>query len=122
MPIQTSHPMIFLTSVSFVTLLLLLAGSFLIMTRVQKWHTLLMTVGAAFSLIVRIISTTIGYLEVSGRISTATYSGTTDITMPLGLIGNLCFAIGMAAFGLHLYRVLPDIAKAARYVHLAQQR
>jgi hypothetical protein len=122
MPIQISHPMIFLTSVSFVTLVLLVSGSFLVMTRVQKWHTLLMTVGAAFSLLVRIIATTLGYLQVSGRISEMTWNSSTEITMPLGLIGNLCFAIGMAAFGLYLYRALPDIAKAAKYVHLAQQK
>jgi hypothetical protein len=122
MPIQISHPMIFLTSVSVITLVLLTAGSFLIMTRVQKWHTLLMTTGAAFSLLVRIIATILGYLQVSEKISKSTWNSTTDITMPLGLIGNLCFAIGMAAFGIYLYRTLPDIAKAARYVHLAQQK
>jgi hypothetical protein len=122
MPIQIATPMIFLTSVSIISLILLVAGSFLIMNRVQKWHTLLMTTGATFSFIVRIISTVVGFLQVSDIISISTYDSSTSILMPLGLIANLCFAIGMAGFGLYMYRLMPDIAKAAKYVQLAQQK
>lgn len=122
MPIQIATPMIFLTSVSLVSLILIASASFLIMLRVQKWHTLLMTTGAFFSVLIRIVQTVIGFLQVSERISVSTYDSTTNITMPLSLIGQLCFAIGMAAFGLYLYRTLPDIAKAAKYVQVAQQK
>lgn len=121
MPI-ISDPMIFLAAITAISLILACAGSFMLMLRVQKWHTLLMTTGLIFALLVHIARTVIGYLQVTDRIPVSTYEHSTNITMPLSTIGMLCFSIGLAAFGLYLYRTLPDIGKAAKYVQLAQQK
>jgi hypothetical protein len=116
------HPMIWGAAVSLVTWILLGAGSFLLMIRLQRWHTLLMTTGAILTILILIVDTTLGFLQMRDVISQSVWQGTRDITWSLGHISSLCFAIGLAAASLHIYKMLPDLAKVARYVDLMEKK
>jgi hypothetical protein len=109
MPIQTIGPMIFATCVSLIIWILITAGCFFILMKLQKWYTLLMITGAVFSLLILTISTTIGFLQMTEVISVGTYESSSSVTFALRIIGNLCFAIGFAATSIHLMRFLTPI-------------
>jgi hypothetical protein len=106
MPIQTIAPMIFGTSIGLLSSILIATGCFFVLLKVQTWYSLLMITGAVFALLVRIISATIGFLQMTDIISLGAYQSSTEVTYALGTIGHLCFAAGFAITAFYIGRRL----------------
>ena len=98
--------MIFGTCVSILISMLMAAATFFILMRLQTWYSLLMTVGAIFSLLIRLAEVTIGYLQTIQVISLEAYQQSSSFTYALRMTGNLCFAVGFVMVGAYLYRRL----------------
>jgi hypothetical protein len=111
MPIQTFAPMIFGTFISLIISVLVAAGSFFLLLRFQKWCSLLMFTGAIFGLLVRVISSTIGFLDMTQSISNSTYNSASEITYPLSYVANLCFAIGFVVTAWYLGQRITQMPK-----------
>jgi hypothetical protein len=104
-----SIEMITYTVTLLVTSMLGATGSILIAMRIQRWFTLLMTCGVVLALIVRTLMMTVGTLQILGKMPLETYHRYNDTATSVGIVGNLCFAIGFAATAIYLMRFLTPL-------------
>jgi uncharacterized protein involved in response to NO len=103
--------MILWSAISLITSMLIAAASILLTLRTARWFTVLMSCGAVFSLFMRTAWMTIGFLENAGKASQPTYQHYSELAYTLGPIGNLIFAIGFVATGIHLNYRLASLAR-----------
>lgn len=111
MPVQELVAMLLHTLINLFASFLVTTASVIIAIRFQKWHTLLMAVGAILSLCIRIGMNVVGYMQTANVISTDVYHTYTDIFGRVGTATSLAFAIGFLATAMYMLRQFAPSAR-----------
>ena len=110
-PVLEIAAMLFATlTLLFITLVMTIA-SFIFCVRFPSWRTLFMVIGASLSLIARTAITAVGYLEMAMVVSNYLYQQVHGVTYPLGITGNLIFAVGFLALAIQFFKQMAPMAK-----------